>query len=108
MEAVFPQTMLVMPKTQFSEPEASPNSLKGDPDPGRFMPRPAKVIFFDLGEPLVTQNIEDNMVTKNALRQISPILPQRVPLEKLFELYRESYKMNETIRSSQRVHLPIQ
>jgi len=108
MEAVFPQTMLVMPKTQFSEPAASPNSLKSDPDPGRFMPRPAKVIFFDLGETLVTQNIEDNMVTKNALREISPILPRRVSLERLFELYREGYKINETIRSRHRVEIPIQ
>src|SRR5437660_9923971 len=72
------------------------------------MPRPAKVIFFDLGETLVTQNIEDNMVTKNALREISPILPRRVSLERLFELYREGDKINETIRARHRVEIPIQ
>jgi putative hydrolase of the HAD superfamily len=68
----------------------------------------AKAIFFDLGETLVTQNIEDNMVTRNALREISPILPKRVSPEKLFELYREGYKNNETIRSRHHVEIPIQ
>ncbi len=72
------------------------------------MARPAKVIFFDLGETLVTQNIEDNMVTKNALREISPILPRRVSSERLFEFYREGYKINETIRSRHHVEIPIQ
>src|SRR3989449_10067289 len=76
--------------------------------PGRPMSRPAKVVFFDLGETLVTQNIEDNMVTKNALREISPILPRRVSPERLFELYREGYKINETIRSRHHVEIPIQ
>src|SRR2546426_8943050 len=72
------------------------------------MARPAKAIFFDLGETLVTQNIEDNMVTRNALREISPILPKRVSPEKLFELYREGYKINEAIRSRHHVEIPIQ
>src|SRR5438477_9259992 len=72
------------------------------------MARPAKAIFFDLGETLVTQNIEDNMVTSNALREISPILPKRVSPERLFELYREGYKINETIRSRHHVEIPIQ
>src|SRR3989442_10827679 len=72
------------------------------------MPRLAKVILFDLGETLVTQNIEDNMVTKNALREISPILPRRVSSERLFEFYREGYKINETIRSRHHVEIPIQ
>jgi len=72
------------------------------------MARPAKAIFFDLGETLVTQNIEDNMVTRNALREISPILPKRVSPERLFELYREGYKINETIRSRHHVEIPIQ
>ncbi|HVH14825.1 MAG TPA: HAD family hydrolase [Candidatus Angelobacter sp.] len=67
-----------------------------------------KVIFFDPGETLVTQNIEDNMVTKNALREISPILPKRVSPRKLFELYREGYKINEAIRSRHHVEIPIQ
>src|SRR6266516_4817727 len=72
------------------------------------MSRPAKVIFFDLGETLVTQNIEDNMVTRNALREISPILPKRVTPEIMFELYHEGYKINETIRSRHHVEIPIQ
>ena len=72
------------------------------------MARPAKAIFFDLGETLVTQNIEDNMVTRNALREISPILPKRVSPGRLFELYREGYKINETIRSRHHVEIPIQ
>lgn len=72
------------------------------------MVQQTKVIFFDLGETLVTQNIEDNMVTKNALREISPILPKPVSPERLFELYREGYKINETIRSRHHVEIPIQ
>src|SRR5437016_13034095 len=72
------------------------------------MARPAKAIFFDLGETLVTQNIEDNMVTRNALREISPLLPKQVSPERLFELYREGYKINETIRSRHYVEIPIQ
>jgi putative hydrolase of the HAD superfamily len=72
------------------------------------MPQQTKVIFFDLGETLVTQNIEDNMVTKNALREIGPILPRRILPERFFELYREGYKINETIRSRHHVEIPIQ
>ena len=71
------------------------------------MVRQTKVIFFDLGETLVTQNIEDNMVTKNALREISPLLPKQVSPENFFELYREAYKINETIRSTHLVEIPI-
>ncbi len=67
----------------------------------------ARAIFFDLGETLVTQNIEDNMVTKNALREISLILPRQVSPERFFELYREGYKINETIRSRHQVEIPI-
>src|SRR5258708_34085935 len=72
------------------------------------MVRQTKVIFFDLGETLVTQNIEANMVTRNALGEISPILPKRVSPEKLFELYRKGYKINEAIRSRHHVEIPIQ
>lgn len=68
----------------------------------------AKAIFFDLGETLVTQNIEDNMVTKNALAEIAPILPKRISPERFFELYREGYRINETIRSRHQVEIPIQ
>src|SRR4029077_14768374 len=71
------------------------------------MVRQTKVIFFDLGETLVTQKIEDNMVTKNALREISPLLPKRVSPERLFEFYRGGYRMNETIRSRHQVEIPI-
>jgi FMN phosphatase YigB (HAD superfamily) len=72
------------------------------------MVQQTKVIFFDLGETLVTQNIEDNMVTKNALREIDAILPKRISPERFFELYREGYKINETIRSRHQVEIPIQ
>src|SRR5256712_11323058 len=48
------------------------------------------------------------MVTRNALRETSPILPKRVSPERLFELYREGYKINETIRSRHHVEIPIQ
>src|SRR5260370_40005142 len=68
----------------------------------------AKAIFFDLGETLVTQNTEDNMVTRNALKEISPMLPRRVSPERLFELYRGGYKINEAIRSRHHVEIPIQ
>ena len=66
-----------------------------------------KVIFFDLGETLVTQNIEDNMVTKNALGEISTILPKQVLPERFFKLYREGYRINEAIRSRHHVEIPI-
>jgi HAD superfamily hydrolase (TIGR01662 family) len=68
----------------------------------------AKAIFFDLGETLVTQNIEDNMVTKNALREISPLLPKPISPDRFFEFYREGYKINETLRSRHHVEIPIQ
>lgn len=72
------------------------------------MVQQTKVIFFDLGETLVTQNIEDNIVTRNALGEISPSPPKRVSPERLFELYREGYKINETVRSRHHVEIPIQ
>ncbi len=71
------------------------------------MAQQTKVIFFDLGETLVTQNIEDNMVTKKALREISPLLPNAVSPERFFEFYREGYKINEAIRSKHHVEIPI-
>jgi HAD superfamily hydrolase (TIGR01549 family) len=72
------------------------------------MAQQTKVIFFDLGETLVTQNIEDTIFTKKALAEISPILPRQVSHEKLFEFYREGYKINETLRSRHHVEIPIQ
>ena len=68
----------------------------------------ARVIFFDLGETLVTQNIEDSMVTRKALREIGKILPKRVSPETLFRLYMKGYKTNDAIRSEYNVEIPIQ
>jgi HAD superfamily hydrolase (TIGR01662 family) len=67
-----------------------------------------KAIFFDLGETLVTQNIEDSMVTKNALHEISKILPKPVSPKTLFRLYMKGYKTNDAIRSEYNVEIPIQ
>ncbi len=68
----------------------------------------AKAIFFDLGETLVTQNIEDNLVTMKALKKISKILPLRKSSSELFKLYREGYKVNEAFRTKHHVEIPIQ
>lgn len=68
----------------------------------------AKAIFFDLGETLVTQNIEDNMVTRNALQELSTILTKPVSTEKLFQIYKQGYRVNETMRSQHHVEIPIQ
>ncbi len=70
--------------------------------------RRAKAILFDLGETLVTQNIESNMVTKSALSQISRLLPKVVSPEKLFRIYQQGYRVNEALRSSHHVEIPIQ
>ncbi|HYY92716.1 MAG TPA: HAD family hydrolase, partial [Candidatus Dormibacteraeota bacterium] len=72
------------------------------------MPRTAKAIFFDLGETLVTQNIEDSMVTRNALQEISKFLPRQVSPERLFKLYLAGYKTNDAIRSEYNTEIPIQ
>ncbi len=72
------------------------------------MAKRAKVIFFDLGETLVTQNIEDSMVTRSALREIGKFLPKRVSPETLFRLYMKGYKTNDAIRSEYNVEIPIQ
>lgn len=67
-----------------------------------------KAIFFDLGETLVTQNIEDNLVTKGALEKIVRILPIRGSPSQLYELYKEGYKINEAFRTMNHVEIPIQ
>ena len=67
-----------------------------------------KAIFFDLGETLVTQNIEDNLVTMNALEKISKILPRPVTGTDLFSTYKEGYKVNEAFRTVHHVEVPIQ
>jgi putative hydrolase of the HAD superfamily len=68
---------------------------------------PTKAIFFDLGETLVTQNIEDSMVTRNALQTISKILPHHVSPRTLFKLYMRGYKTNDKTRSEYNVEIPI-
>jgi HAD superfamily hydrolase (TIGR01549 family) len=67
-----------------------------------------KAIFFDLGETLVTRNIEDSMVTKRALHDISKILPKQVSTRTLFKLYMKGYKTNDAMRSEYNVEIPIQ
>ncbi len=69
---------------------------------------PVKAIFFDLGETLVTQNIEDNMVTKSALKEIAQTLPRTRPGRDLYRIYQEGYKLNNTIRSRHHVEIPVQ
>ena len=66
-----------------------------------------KVIFFDLGETLVTQNIEDNMVTRHALLEIDRILPQRRHRD-LFEIYQQGYRINHSLRSRHHVEIPVE
>jgi putative hydrolase of the HAD superfamily len=68
---------------------------------------PPKVLFFDLGETLVTQNIEDNLVTQRALERISKELPVETASAELFRLYRKGYRRNQPIRSSHNVEIPI-
>ena len=66
-----------------------------------------KAIFFDLGETLVTQNIEDSMVTKKALEEISRILPEPLSAGTLFRLYMRSYRRNDGLRAEYNVEIPI-
>jgi putative hydrolase of the HAD superfamily len=68
----------------------------------------AKAIFFDLGETLVTQNIEDNMVTMRALEKISKIMPRPKSPSELFTIYKQGYKVNEAFRTKNHVEIPIQ
>src|SRR5712692_3591997 len=72
------------------------------------MRTPAKVVFFDLGETLVTQNIEDNIVTKHSLDELSKILPRRVSGEKLYKIYQRGFRANHAIRSRHHVEIPVQ
>lgn len=67
-----------------------------------------KVIFFDLGGTLVTQNIENNIVTSRALKAISKILPKKVPAEVLSRIYSRGYEVNQAIRSRHHVEIPIE
>jgi len=72
------------------------------------MGRNAKVVFFDLGETLVTQNIEDNIVTKRALDELSDILPKKVSGTRLYTIYQRGFKVNHAIRSRHHVEIPVQ
>jgi len=67
-----------------------------------------KAILFDLGETLVTQNIEDNLVTMKALEKISKILPRPKSPSELFAIYKQGYNVNEAFRSKHHVEIPIQ
>ena len=67
-----------------------------------------KAIFFDLGETLVTQNIEDNLVTMKALEEISKLLPEYKSPSELFTIYKQGYKVNEAFRSKHHIEVPIQ
>ncbi len=67
----------------------------------------AKVVFFDLGETLVTQNIEDNLVTKRALDELARILPEKVSGAKLYTIYQRGFKANHAIRSMHHVKIPV-
>ena len=69
--------------------------------------RSQKVLFFDLGETLVTRNIEDNLVTQRALERISRELPVATSSAELYRLYRKGYRHNQPIRSSHNVEIPI-
>src|SRR2546430_15442851 len=70
--------------------------------------RQAKAIFFDLGETLVTQNIEDNLVTMKALEKISKILPGSKSPTELFSIYKQGYRLNEAFRTKHHVEIPIE
>jgi HAD superfamily hydrolase (TIGR01509 family) len=48
------------------------------------------------------------MVTKRALGQIGRFLPKMVSPEKLFRIYQQGYRVNEALRSSHHVEIPIQ
>src|SRR5438094_8950436 len=67
-----------------------------------------KAILFDLGETLVTQNIEDNLVTMKALEKVSKILPRGKSPSELFAIYKQGYKVNEAFRTRHHVEIPIQ
>lgn len=76
--------------------------------PGMNMAQRAKAIFFDIGETLVTHNVEDSMITKNALEEISGLLPKPVSVEKLFRRYMKGYRINDAMRTEYNVEIPIQ
>ncbi len=72
------------------------------------MATPIRAAFFDLGETLVTQNIEDNMVTKQALQVIARMIPKGKRSEDLYRIYQRGYKVNQALRLKHQVEIPIQ
>jgi HAD superfamily hydrolase (TIGR01509 family) len=68
----------------------------------------AKAVFFDLGETLVTQNIEDNLITRKSMRELSKILPKPVSAARLYEIYQKGYRANQAIRSRHHVEIIVQ
>ncbi|OLD03789.1 MAG: hypothetical protein AUJ07_05520 [Crenarchaeota archaeon 13_1_40CM_3_53_5] len=72
------------------------------------MPPRLRAVFFDLGETLVTQNIEDNMVTKRALQEIARMIPRAERHENLYAIYKRAYKINQRLRLKHQVEIPIQ
>jgi len=66
-----------------------------------------KAVFFDLGETLVTQNIEDNLVTEEALERITTELPIKRSPRELLKLYQKGYLHNQPIRTTHNVEIPI-
>lgn len=72
------------------------------------MKPPVKAIFFDLGGTLVTQNIENNLVTSKALREITTILPKKVSQNELWRPYAQGYRINQAMRSRHHVEIPIE
>lgn len=67
-----------------------------------------KAVFFDLGETLVTQNLEDNMVTKRALQEIARLLPRPASQTDMFKIYQQGYRVNHALRSKHHVEIPVQ
>ncbi len=72
------------------------------------MPFRIRAVFFDLGETLVTQNIEDNIVTRRALLQVAKILDKPKSGADLYRIYRHGYRINQSIRSRHHVEIPVQ
>ncbi len=56
----------------------------------------------------MTQNIEDNIVTKKALEELADILPRPVPRRDLYRIYRRGFRVNHDIRSRHHVEIPVQ
>src|SRR3989442_7636450 len=103
------QTRLKKDECSATRSEKSPQSYATPlTSPRRSSTAPVKAIFFDLGETLVTQNIEDNLVTMKALEKIRKVLPGHKSPSELFTIYKQGYKVNEAFRTKHHVEIPIQ